>query len=133
MCKFWIGFFLLLGVVIAGYFYWIMAHGELSTKADYALLQGIEFEHRNLTGQANPVVITSTTTGIRAVVLGLATQDSHYPRTWILLNRVDADGKILMVPQVPNILVDCQYVALLKTENEINPKVLYFLQEKCSN
>lgn len=106
--------------------------GELGTKDVYSFLQGIEFEHRNDQNKIDPIFINRLSDA-GYIVLGLATNDPAFPRTWIVLNKTAPDGTVIMVPAHMECNVNCNFVANLSTRKSIDPHVLSYLKSICTN
>jgi hypothetical protein len=116
--------------LVSWYGFWIFSHGELAEKPFYATLQGVEIGHR-----ADPdrisVLLVENAAETRYTVLGVPTEESEYPRTWVILNATGPDEEVMFLPKA-KFKVACEYVSRLKLQLQINPTVLEFLMSRCS-
>ena len=112
------------------YYLSIVSRGELGQKSEWAFLQGTEFAHRHDVDSQQPLLLRNVN-GSRYVVLGLPTGKPEFPRAWVVLNARANSGNVYILPKLVPLKLSCTYLAMIRSDVEINPGVLSFLQATC--
>lgn len=127
----------LLGVVLLGCLFWkkfITADRgtlELTQKSIWADLQSIEYEHRSDHRLTPPVLLKGQVGPEKYDVLGLSTNDSHFPFVWIVLGANAGANGIFAMPQNTRFTIACSYLGELGAKERIDDKVRVLLQQHC--
>jgi hypothetical protein len=128
---------LLLGVALIGCFFWkgFIAGDrgtlELTQKTIWADLQSIEYEHRSDHHSTPPVLLKGKVGAEKYDVLGLPTNDKHFPFVWIVLGANAGANGIFAMPQNTHFTIECNYLGKLGASEKIDDKVRALLQEHC--
>ena len=123
---------IVLAVLASGVYYWraVLQPGEIGTKEAYAILQSVEFEHRQDANTSAPIFIRNAASSSYDV-LGLASNEKANPRVWIVLNKILSNDDVIMVPTQLQFHVHCAYIADLSSKVKIERKVELFLISRC--
>lgn len=123
-------FVVAIGVIAAQIF--IGINNELTDKSTYGELQSIELARRPIR-LSEPILIHGTMK--IGDVLGLPTDDAHFPNAWIAVTKVRSNGDIFAVmARRARVRVSCAQVLALKGSAEVNmsASVWHFLEKNCS-
>jgi len=117
-------------LLVAGLTWWaVQVHAELSEKAVYAALQGVEIDSRDHQLKT-PAIIQNA--GDAGEVLGLSTGDPKFPYTWISLSELGSKGEVLEVSPTDKIVNSCLMVVKSLHGHNVNPAVRQSLVGRCS-
>ncbi len=127
---------ILLGVgitalVIIAYIMIVIPRGELGEKMGWSVLQGVELSHRSDPEVHNPILLFNPM-GSQYVVLGVPTNNSKFPRVWVILNETTPTSSVYRLPQNQQFHLPCLYIVDLSAKTKINPQVLELLRHHCA-
>jgi hypothetical protein len=126
---------LVLGIaVVAGavYYYRTRFPSQDLRQADgWTVLQAVEARHRGDQDSREPIFMEHAA-GSSFTMLGLPTDDAHFPLAWIIVNEHTADGSFKMLPKVRKINVSCGYLDGLAAKTEVVPGAAKYLRSICT-
>jgi hypothetical protein len=117
--------FIAVSATVILYYRWYI-RPQVSEKAIYATLQGIEVNNRDKV-IATPKIIDSGRDGI---VLGVRNSDRRFPYSWISLSKV-SDGNLFMVPESQIITDGCDRLDEAVRGLRVNRHALRLIKLRC--
>jgi hypothetical protein len=118
-------------LAIVVYVVTIVSKGELGEKRGWALLQSTELKHRRDPNTQTPILLFNPMES-KYVVLGVPTEDTKFPRAWIILNETTPSSSVYILPQNQRSQISCSYVDEVSSKVKMPPPVLELLRAKCS-
>lgn len=119
-------------VFLVYYFTMILSTSELKDKSAWAMLQGVELEHRNDADTRSPLLLKHPN-GSKYIILGIPTDDARFPRAWLILNSASGSNPIKIIPENQSFELSCSFVSNLSRDIRIDSLVLAFLQKNCKS
>ena len=123
------------GVAVVYYIVSIFSRGELAEKSIWAVVQGVEDEHRDAAPSDTPLLIENAKdSGLSLLGLpaGGASCAPKCPFVWVVLNRDGSDGAAMQMPRDVKGRVSCEYVDELRSRMTIAKSANEWLRSVCT-
>lgn len=123
-------FALVIAFIIYYYFFNIIPNGELGQKEVWAVLQGVEQQHRSDSDTQSPVFLEHAFDS-EYNLLGIPTGNHQFPRAWLVLNKIEDVNKVYILPKNQTLVLECSFINVIQAKTKIEQSVLSFLMSVC--
>ena len=118
-------------VASLSYAIWAMFRSdEVVEKSVWAVLQGVEAQHRNLADRTTPMTLENAN-GSGFTVVGLPTGDARFPRAWLIVNKTTPGARVKILPPDIAVQVSCSYVDEIHERMQVEQAASEFLSLNC--
>jgi hypothetical protein len=119
-------------LVACGLWTVFVKYGEPGDKEKYADIQAIDARYRS--AGDDHFLLVGNVGSSSMQLLGIPTEHEPYPRAWVVLNRHNNDGQVILMPPDANLRRDCDQLEAVLKSMVVLPDVVARLRSemKCS-